>query len=102
MIRSLGRFRVVAGPKPGADSPDAESRLRVALGRGGATRIERSAAGDGKYTFEIEADAPEAAFELVTGTFRSVYGLDWSADVVELGNGSAAMPADPARQSMWN
>ena len=98
----MDRFRVVAGPKPGADSPDAESRLRAALGRAGATGIESSTPRDGQYTFEIEADAPEAAFALVTGAFRPVYGRDWWAEVVRLEKCGAAMPAHPARSAMWN
>lgn len=98
----MGRFRVVAVPKPGADSPDAESRLRAALGRAGATGIESSTARDGQYTFEIEADAPEAAFALVTSAFRSVYGVEWWAEVVELEGCGAGRAADLSRQAMWN
>ena len=102
MILCLSRFRIVAGPNPGADSHGAESRLRAALVRAGATRIEAAMDRDRQYTFEIEADAREAAFARVTGAFRSVYGLEWWAEVVELEGCGAARSADLARQAMWN
>ena len=102
MIRCLSRFRVVAGPKPGADFHDAASRLRSALAGVGATGIHSSTDRRRQYTFEIESDAPEAALELVTRAFRSVYGLEWWAEVVELEDAAATTATDLAQQARWN
>jgi hypothetical protein len=102
MIRGLTRFRVVAGPKPGADSHDAEPRLRSALARVGATGIHTSADRGRRYTFEIESESPETAFGIVTRAFRSVYGLEWWAEVAQLGNCGPERTSDLARRARWN
>jgi len=96
------RFKVVAGPNARADHRDAESRLRSALARVGATGICSSSDRGKRYTFEIESDVPETAFAIVTGAFRSVYGLDWWAEVVELEDAGAPPGLDLAQQARWN
>jgi hypothetical protein len=101
MIRCLSRFRVVAGPNAGADYHDAEARLRSALAGVEAAKVHSSTGRVRQYTFEIESDAPEAAFEIVTRAFRSVYGLEWWAEVFELEDAAMAV-TDLAQQARWN
>jgi hypothetical protein len=60
-----------------------------------ATVFERT-----RYAFEIVADTPEEACDFVTRLFRSVYGLNWWAEVVSL-RGEPSRPS-VASQAVWN
>jgi hypothetical protein len=72
----------------------------AAAAQQGVCGVRASVCDGTRFTFEVEARTPEAACEFVTRLFRSVYGLNWWADVASL----AAMPTssvDPPSAS-WN
>lgn len=93
------RFRVVARPDPSVDRHEAVVELRLAaLGRG-AERIDIITERPTEVAFEIEAGSPEAACELVTDIFQSVYGLNWRAEISPV----QVRPAgSAARHAVWN
>ena len=89
-------FRVVARPDPSVDRPQALDELRLAAAEYGVERIDVSTLRPTEVTFEIEAGSPEAACEMVTVILRSVYGLNWDADVSPLRAGVRSAVA------VWN
>jgi hypothetical protein len=93
-------FRVVARPDPAADRVEAVAELRHAVAEHGAGPVEVDRSDRTEFTFELAAASPEAACELVTVIFQSVYGLNWQAEIspVRLGPTRFAPPSDAA----WN
>jgi hypothetical protein len=98
MGEDLGRFRVVAGPDPCVDRPELVADLQAEASRMGITRVLVEASGRTRFTFEADAPSPESACELVATLLRSVYGLNWWADV------TALCPAlsPQAQAAAWN
>jgi hypothetical protein len=94
------RFRVVARPDPAVDRLESVAELRSAAAEHGAQDLEVEHADRTEFTFELAAGSPEAACELVSVIFQSVYGLNWQAEVspVRLGPTRFAPPRDAA----WN
>ena len=95
------RFRVVAGPVPGADSPLAQEQLCSALARIGVTHLRSSTDPNKQYSFDMEASTVEDALATVTRVLRSVYGMQWWADVMQLSDGTQNV-ADQAHLARWN
>ena len=63
------------------DRPDLVSTFEAEASLAGITTARLDAGGRTRFAFELEADSPAEACELVTALFRSVYGLNWWADV---------------------
>ena len=98
MGRDSGSFRVVAGPDPCVDRAESVSEFRAASSRAGITRVLVDTTDATRFTFEVKAPSPECACEFVTTLLRSVYGMNWWADV------TALCPAlsPQARAAAWN
>jgi hypothetical protein len=93
-----GRFRVVAGPDRCVDRPESVTEFRSEAARAGITTVGVQASSGTRFTFEVEAPSPESACEIVTTLLRSVYGLNWWADVTALCPSESAL----ARAAAWN
>jgi len=98
MGSSEGRFHVLAGPDPCVDRPESIAEFRSEAARAGITAVGAHASSGTKFTFEVEAGSPESACEIVTTLLRSVYGLNWWADVTALCPSESAQ----ARAAAWN
>ena len=93
-----GRFHVVAGPDPCVDRPESIAEFQSEAARAGITAVGVHADNGTRFTFEVEAGSPGAACETVTTLLRSVYGLNWWADVTALCPSQSAL----ARAAAWN
>ena len=91
---------MLAGPDPAVDRQEAIDELVVAAVEHGAGRVRVETVARTEFTFEIAAGSPEAACELVTTIFRSVYGLNWWAEVSPVRLAPAALRFTPA--VAWN
>jgi len=98
MGAATSRFHVVAGPDPCVDRPESVAEFRCEAARAGITAVGAHASTGTRFTFEVEAGSPESACETVTTLLRSVYGLNWWADVTALCSSESA----PARTAAWN
>jgi hypothetical protein len=79
---------------------EAVAELRDAAAEHGAGRVEVDRSGRTEFTFELAAASPEAACELVTVIFQSVYGLNWQAEISPLRLGPTRFGTPP--DAVWN
>jgi hypothetical protein len=96
--QSRCRFAVLAGPDACADQPEAIHELIGKAAEAAVYGIRAEVAERTKYRFEIDAATPEQACEIVTVLFRSVYGLNWWAEVSPIRGASF----DYAEALSWN
>lgn len=92
------RFEVVAGPDPWADRQEAINQLVMAAAQSGVYCVRADCSERTRFTFEIQATTPEEACEFVTVRFRSVYGLNWWAEI----SMKAVAPFEYAQALSWN
>ena len=74
------------------DRPDLVSAFQAEASLAGISADRQDASGRTRFAFELEADSPADACELVTALFRSVYGMNWWADVTATCRDATARP----------
>jgi hypothetical protein len=98
MGEELRRFHVVAGPDPCVDRPESAAAFRAEATLAGIAPVGMQASCGTRFTFVVEVPSPQSACELVTTLLRSVYGLNWWADVTAL----CPSLSLEARAAAWN
>ena len=94
----FGRFQVIAGPDPCADRSESVAEFLAESSRFGITAVGVQTSDRTRFTFEVEAESPERACERVTTLLRSVYGMNWWADVTSL----CSTRSPQALAAAWN